>query len=110
MALYLERKFQGWNIDCEYNRTGTEIQIKQNSYGDYCRPDIIVHHRRMVEIEHNLLVIELKKENCEDDYQKLKDFTSTPIQDRQFQYQYGLSICFHPDLSKKWFQNGGIVR
>lgn len=110
LALYIEKKFNGWNVDCEYNRVGTENEIKQNSAGDKRRPDVIVHHRGMVEKEHNLLVIEIKKENSEDDYKKLKDFTSPPTQDRPYQYQYGLSICFHPTLRKTWFNGGEVVR
>jgi len=110
LAVYIEEKFQGWNVDCEYNRVGTEKDIKQNSQGEYCRPDVIVHHRGMKEIDHNLLVIEVKKTNCEDDYQRLKDFTANPTEHRPYQYKYGLSICFLPTLRKRWFHGGEEVR
>lgn len=109
LAVHLETGFVGWNVDCEYNRMGTEGNIKQNSQGGYRRPDIIVHHREMVEVEHNLLVIELKRKNCDDDSEKLKDFTSAPTGKRRFQYSYGLSLSFDPELSKRWFYRGREV-
>jgi len=60
IAVYLEKAFKGWNVDCEYNRTREDRSIKQDSEGKNKRPDIVVHHRGKVEIEHNLLVIEMK--------------------------------------------------
>ena len=79
LALYIEEGFKGWNVDCEYNRVGTGNLTKRNSQREYRRPDIIVHHRGMVEIDHNLLIIELKTTDREEDYdedcEKLKDFT-----------------------------------
>jgi hypothetical protein len=103
IAVYLEEYFQGWNIDCEYNRVWLSGATKRNADGDYKRPDIVIHHRGMVEKEHNLLVIEIKVDNSSDDYTKLRDFTSPPSTHRPFQYRYGLALSFKPRLDKKWF-------
>lgn len=103
IALYLEKSLKGWNIDCEYNRVGVDGNTKHDTQGTYRRPDIIVHHRGMVEKEHNLLVIEVKIQNTPEDYTKLRDFTSPPSQNRPFQYQYGLALSFDPHIEKKWF-------
>ena len=103
VAVYLEEYFEGWNIDCEYNRVGLDGGTKHNTEGAYRRPDIVIHHRGMIEKEHNLLVIEVKIRNSSDDYSKLRDFTSHPCQNRPFQYQYGLALSFKPSLDTKWF-------
>jgi hypothetical protein len=103
IAVYLEEYSEGWNIDCEYNRVGLSGATKHNAHGAYKRPDIVIHHRGMVEKEHNLLVIEIKVDNSSDDYTKLRDFTSPPSQHPPFQYRYGLALSFKPGLEKKWF-------
>ena len=103
IAVYLEEPLKGWNIDCEYNRVALEGNTKRDAEGIYRRPDIIVHHRGMVEKEHNPLVIEVKIQNTPEDYRKLMDFTSPPRQNRPFQYQYGLALSFDPHIEKKWF-------
>lgn len=103
LAVYLEEYFEGWNIDCEYNRVGLSGATKHNARGAYKRPDIVIHHRGMVEKEHNLLVIEIKVDNSPDDCSKLRDFTSPPSRHRPFQYRYGLALSFKPRLEKKWF-------
>lgn len=108
IAVYLEKYFKGWHIDCEYNKVGLSGTTKQNADGDYKRPDIIVHHRGMVERKHNLLVIEVKINNTQEDYAKLQDFTSPPRKDRKFQYQYGLALSFSPNLEKKWFPSDDL--
>jgi hypothetical protein len=103
IAVYLEKHFKGWNIDCEYNKVGLDGATKHNAEGAYKRPDIIIHHRGMTQKEHNLLVIEVKIQNTDEDDNKLRDFTSPPGQDREFQYQYGLALSFKPHVEKRWF-------
>ncbi|MGA2914436.1 MAG: hypothetical protein ABSE89_00190 [Sedimentisphaerales bacterium] len=112
IAVYLEMALTDWDVDCEYNRTRQDGSIKQNAEGENKRPDIVVHHRGKVEIEHNLLVIEVKTANSSNDFEKLKDFTSKPEpdQERPFQYQYGLALSFVPDLSLHWFREGKELR
>ena len=66
LAVYLERQFEGWEIDCDYNRLGerrlrlprgsivsTDDDIAKSVY-----PDIVVHQRAIPE---NLLAVEVRK-------------------------------------------------
>ena len=106
IAVYLENYFVGQNIDCEYNRVGLDGIKKTNANGDRTHPDIIIHHRGMVEKEHNVLVIEIKIYDSADDHNKLIDFTSLPHGNRRYQYQFGLALSFKPKLEKKWFPMG----
>lgn len=46
IAVYLEEYFEGWNIDCEYNRVGLSGATKHNADGAHKRPDIIIHHHK----------------------------------------------------------------
>ena len=106
LAVYLEDYFAGFNVDCEYNKMGFEFDPKHDSYDRHKRPDIVIHRRGRTELENNLLVIEIKLENDQDDDEKkLYDFTSPPNKNRPFQYQYGLKISFLPKLQLKWFHD-----
>jgi hypothetical protein len=106
LAVYLEQEIPGWHVDCEYNRQ--ENAVKKCRDGDTVRPDIIIHHRGGLELEHNLLVIEIKKKTSESDLGKVIEYTSPPNGERKFQYQFGLALTFkkegYPDL--RWFQGG----
>lgn len=71
LAVYLERQFEGWHVDCEFNRQGAEgdrgtkrvrataaLTESRNGQGSVdVTPDIIVHRRRT---EFNLIAIEVK--------------------------------------------------
>lgn len=65
LATYLEQYFEDWDVDCEYNRDGFEIKHIPDGSGDDGEhgskvfPDVIVHQRGS---NHNLLVIEVKKD------------------------------------------------
>lgn len=67
-AIYLERHFPGYDVDCEYNRDGIDPKevvwfdtqpTDQDTDAKTVFPDIIVHKRG--ERSRNLLVVELKK-------------------------------------------------
>ena len=106
LAVYLEGLFPEWNVDCEYNKMTQEYITKHNSDGKYKRPDIVIHKRGEISKRYNLIVIEIKMDNDQDnDLDKLKDFTKEPNGNRPFQYQYGLKISFN-NTSLKWFSNG----
>lgn len=109
LAVYLENIIPNWHVDCEYNRQGLGNDPKVNQYAEKVRPDIILHHREMVEREHNFVVIEVKKNETDEDSDKVKDYTSPPSGKRTFQYQYGLTLSFLPELNCTWFQNGNPV-
>lgn len=106
LAVYVEAEFPGWNIDCEYNRQGVSEDIKRRADGSGVRPDIIVHHRGFVELEHNLLAIEIKKGVGGKDCEKVKEYTAAPIGTRKFQYQFGLALTLEGDGGFHWFENG----
>jgi hypothetical protein len=116
LAVYLEKEIPGWNVDCEYNKQGENSDPKTNAQTggetDRTRPDIILHHRGELALEHNLLVIELKKEKENSDLKKAKEFTA-PLRaedKRKFQYQYGLALSFRPTFSTHWYKSGKPVR
>ncbi|MEA2032127.1 MAG: hypothetical protein U9N41_00915 [Euryarchaeota archaeon] len=107
LAVYLEYAFSGWDVDCEYTREGSQGDSKTNSQGKRKRPDVIIHRRWQSNKDDNLLVIELKFKNDDgNDDAKLREFTSKPKGEREFQYQYGLALSFKPALMLKWYENG----
>jgi len=105
LAGYIEPKFIGWNVDCEYNQVGEHlpksILNQKTSF-----PDIIIHQRQQRD---NLLVIEAKNIHSEDHSDKHdKDKIRAYIKDERYQYQFGLWICFFDKLSetrRDWFEN-----
>lgn len=106
LAVYLEQRLPGWNVDCEYNRQGPDQAMKKRCRGARVRPDIVVHHRGRVEREHNLLAIELKRARSTCDLGKACEYTAAPSGDRIFQYQYGLALSVEPGLHLTWFADG----
>ena len=106
LAVYLEHMLPEWNVDCEYNRQGLGRDPKTNEQNKRVRPDITVHHRGKPAVEHNLLVIELKKREEESDWTKVCELTKPPAGKRPFQYQYGLALSFYPNLEMHWYEKG----
>lgn len=94
IAVYLEPMFPGWNIDCEYNRQGDKGRSKSGNVSDsgLCRPDIAIHHRGEPTLEHNLLAVEIKKENDPIDFIRAKDYIAPPGSDKPYQYQFAVAI------------------
>jgi len=93
-------------LDCEYNRQGPDEETKKRAVGTLVRPDIIVHHRRRIEREHNLLAIELKKAASSSDSGKACEYTAPPDTERTFQYQFGLALALVERPQLTWFENG----
>lgn len=106
LAVYLEDIIPGWNVDCEYNRQGQDADAKKMLDDKKVRPDIIIHRRGLLESEHNLLAVEIKKNNTESDDDKVCEYTKAPTDHRKFQYKYGLSLSFKPSLKLTWFKDG----
>lgn len=106
LAVYLESLFPGWNIDCEYNRHGSGDNPKERENGQRTRPDVVIHHRERVEIEHNLLAIEMKKNISDVDVDKIREFTRPANNRRDYQYQYGLVLLLTTVPQLQWFSNG----
>jgi hypothetical protein len=108
---YLKTRFIDFDVDCEYNRHGSNI--KTITYPNETKPspiypDIVIHSRGSD--TKNIVVIEIKKygnSEIENDEIKLKKLTS-----KDFRYALGLLIIFHmknnfhlkPCL--RWFSEG----
>lgn len=106
LAEYLQHQFNGWHVDCEYNRHGLDpkrisgiesCEVEKSS--NLVLPDIIIHHR---DADDNLIVIEIKSnksdnvDKCDD--AKLKEFTKL---NGDYKYQIGLFIGFN-ELCEPW--------
>lgn len=97
LAVHLEKQFQSWHVDCEYNRDGHNPKrlhltsdCTNNSElenGSRVFPDIIIHKRGTRE---NHLVIEIKKStshlSSECDLEKLTQYRN------ELGYDYGLFL------------------
>jgi hypothetical protein len=99
LALHLQDRFPGWDVDCEYNRKGHDVKrlrlcieksiASNDTDAKTVFPDIIVHHRVTDE---NLLAIEIKKTtsrvSSDADFKKLKAFK------HQLGYRHALFLRF----------------
>ena len=115
LAEHLQKRFKGYNVDCEYNKIGKnpkrvlslieqmKLSGKCNADCDRCTqnkcvvfPDIIVHRRG---VDDNLLVIEAKtgwsRKKQSDDLKKISALTKSD----EFKYKLGISLRFYEDLN-----------
>jgi len=130
LALHLQPKVTaGFSVDCEYNRMQFESGTITKRLDIDCAtapttatdaptvyPDIIVHRRRHMGAEANLLVVEAKRNAAgrsipRHDGKKLRGFTSTVL---HFGYRYGVFVNFRlsvrtPSVQIAWFRNGTLV-
>ena len=98
LAVYVERQFAGWQVDCNYDRLGertlrlphgtivsTDDHLAKSVY-----PDIVVHQR---EIPNNLLALEVRKASnhqpVEHDQHKLQALTDPHL---WFAYRIGVLL------------------
>lgn len=98
MAVHLERQFDGWEVDCEYNRLGERllklphgtIVSTDDELGKSIFPDIVVHRRAIPE---NLLAVEVRKatnhQPIEHDHHKLRGLTDPHL---WFAYRIGVML------------------
>ena len=98
MAVHLERQFDGWEVDCDYNRLGERllklphgtIISTDDELGKSIFPDIAVHRRAVPE---NLLVVEVRKatnhQPIEHDHHKLRGLTDPHL---WFAYRLGVLL------------------
>ncbi len=113
---YLEEKFLGFDIDCEYNRKYNLVKMandikriiiseeemieiakdrinENDTYSVY--PDIIIHKRKS---DNNHLIIEIKKSNNKNlsdkrfDKKKLERFTCKVDNDLKHEYKLGIYL------------------
>ncbi len=116
LAIYIEKEFPGWNVDCEYNRDGVQPKkLRCGSKRKKFLPDIIVHKRITSK---NLLAVEIKKSEyllssieVKADKIRLKFLTS----DKKYDYKFGLFVYFYvnEDFQKKpiieYYKDGQII-
>ncbi len=97
-AIYLEAFFNGWNIDCEYNRDHDDRKTLNIDYENHRTddieaktvfPDIIVHQRKT---NKNLLVIEMKKSTNTNSHDRDKDIKKLKAFKRELNYQFAIFI------------------
>jgi hypothetical protein len=98
LAVHLERQFDGWEVDCDYNRLGERllklphgsIVSTDDGLGKSIFPDIVVHRRSIPE---NLLAVEVRKEinhqPAEHDHHKLRGLTDPHV---WFAYRLGVFL------------------
>ena len=98
LAVYVEKQFSGWQVDCNYDRLGERtlrlphgsIVSTDDHLGKSIYPDIVVHQR---EIPNNLLAIEVRKESnhqpLEHDRHKLQALTDPHV---WFAYWIGVLV------------------
>ena len=98
LAVHLESRFLGWDVDCEYNRLGERrlllpkatIVSTDDDIGKSVYPDIVVHRRTVPE---NLLAIEIRKggnyQPLDHDRHKLRALTDPHL---WFAYRIGLLL------------------
>ena len=83
-----DKQFNGYNLDCEYNRNGIECKALP-AFPNGVYPDVILHRRGRN--DKNLLVIEFKtywNRDQHNDIKKLKGFT-----DPKGNYKYILGLA-----------------
>jgi hypothetical protein len=98
LAVHVEHQFDGWDVDCDYDRLGertllmphgsivsTEDRLSKSIF-----PDIVVHRR---DVPNNLVAIEVRKASnhqpIEHDQHKLKALTDPHI---WFAYAVGVLV------------------
>jgi hypothetical protein len=116
LAVHLERQFDGWEVDCDYNRLGERVLklphgsiiSTDDGLGKSIFPDIVVHHRAVPE---NLLAVEVRSEinhqPVEHDHHKLRGLTDPHM---WFAYRLGVFLI----LAKKQVKSsdvylGGVI-
>jgi len=98
LAVHLERQFDGWEVDCDYNRLGERllklphgtIVSTDDELGKSIFPDIVVHRRAAPD---NLLAVEVRKatnhQPVEHDHHKLRGLTDPHL---WFAYRIGMLL------------------
>jgi len=115
LAVYLEKQFSGWEIDCDYNRLGERrlklphgsIVSTDDELGKSVYPDIVVHQR---EIPNNLLAVEVRKASNhqppEHDRHKLKALTDPHL---WFAYAIGVYLVLGKKSVVADVYVGGVI-
>src|ERR1700687_5772427 len=115
LAVQLEKQFEGWDVDCDYNRLGERtlraphgpIVSTDDHFGKSVYPDIVVHQR---EIPNNLLAIEVRKasnhQSPEHDQHKLRALTDPHL---WFAYWIGVYLVLGKKSVVSDVYVGGVI-
>lgn len=117
LGLYLHGLFEGYQVDCEYNRLWDKTKACQRAEKRSMRPDVIIHRRRS-DIS-NLFCLEAKKDylwdNAESGYTDIeKKLVGLTHPEDRYRYILGAAwrIMPTPVLARHacfWFINGAKV-
>ncbi|MDD3052556.1 MAG: hypothetical protein PHR06_15640 [Candidatus Cloacimonetes bacterium] len=113
IGLILSRKimsnelYSGYSVDSEYNKRGSLDKIITGDYAQY--PDLMLH-KRGVNPDENLLVVEFKvqstsftKDGFDNDVKKLEYLTC----DNEYNYKLGAHVFLCPSgYIIKWYKSG----
>lgn len=98
LAEYMVPQFPGWDVDCEFNRSGetpktlagwrSRTVAIDDTNAQTVFPDIIVHRRGT---EDNLLVVEAKKSSTSN---RSEDDAKIDAYIRELGYQFGCLVTF----------------
>jgi hypothetical protein len=114
LAVYIERQFPGWEVDCDYDRLGERtlrmpkaaIVSTDDHLGKSIYPDIVVHRRAVPD---NLLAVEVRKatnhQPPEHDQHKLCALTDPYL---WFAYQIGVCLTLAKDTVTSDVYVGGV--
>lgn len=96
--LYKERKDEIF-VDIEFNREGVnKKECEVNGVVSFVRPDIIIHNRKSGDEKENILIVECKKDPVHlDAIKEDKDRIKYFIQNKKYEYQFGLQVIYHSD-------------
>lgn len=92
------KQFNGYNLDCEYNRSCEEP--KRKGSGPLMTPDVILHKRGSH--DNNFVVMEFKgwwsRDGQEEDLNKLKEMVDP---NGTYKYQFGYAIMLNQEEKGK---------
>ena len=95
LGVYLTPLFEGYDVDCEYNRFGCEGKFVEKLNQNVI-PDIIIHKRGKC---NNFIAIEVKtwwnKSKVSADKDKLTELTKS-----KYNYKYGISLVINKNRDK----------
>lgn len=104
LGCYLQKLFERYNVDCEYNRHLKDIKKLEDKN---IFPDIVIHTRKTD--DYNLVWIEVKKgsgseEEKNHDREKLKKVTAL---NGEYCYKYGIFIIIREEkVTIEIYKNG----
>jgi hypothetical protein len=95
-----------WDIDCEYNRSGTRhhANVKRDSSSRSRLPDLIIHRRGERGPDNNLLILELKTNQRSQTHQG-GDFNSIKDLRNKYEYQHGVFLDLQISHHNFWLSN-----